>query len=520
VVIVTHNMAQARRVSDQCVREQIRRVRKNPQSAERARTISEASNGSCAIPGEPARHVACPTHRIMSQATILLVDDEPLIRWSLSERLATEGYQLREAATGAAAIEAVQQGVDLVLLDYQLPDTDGASVLRQMREIDPDLLVFVLTAYATVETAVAAMKSGAYHVLDKPFNLDNVAAAVERALETTRLRREVRHLRSTAARPYSLQSIVGNARPVVELRQLIVKVATSATSTVLLSGESGTGKDLVAKVIHYISGRSSRPFMNITCSALPEPLLESELFGHERGSYTGADTQKRGLLESADGGTVFLDEIGEMVPALQAKLLRFLEEKTFKRVGGCADIHVDVRVIAATNRRLDEDARQGRFRDDLFYRLNVLPIALPPLRNRSEDVPLLIEYFIDGFNTEFRKNVLGASTDTYALLQRYGWPGNVRELRNVVERAILLSDANRLEPRHFTGVTVTAGAAEEFELPARGVNLEQVERGLVTQALRRCDGNQTRAGALLGLNRDQIRYRMEKFHLRAAASAA
>jgi len=449
----------------------------------------------------------------MPKATILVVDDEPLIRWSLTERLKAEGYELLEADTGHAAIEKLPEGVDLVLLDYRLPDTDGVSILRKIKEFDQDILVILLTAYATIETAVEAMKLGAYHFANKPFNLDDVAALVERALETTRLRREVRQYRANAARPYSLQRIVGASSAMMALRHLVARVAVSPSSTVLLTGESGTGKDLVAKVIHYSSDRAARPFMNITCSALPEHLLESELFGHERGAFTDARLQKKGLLETADGGTVFLDEIGEMTPALQAKLLRFLEDKAFKRVGGSSDIRVDVRVIAATNRNLETEVKQSRFRSDLFYRLNVLPIAIPPLRTHTEDVPLLVEYFIDGFNTEFRKRVLGATPAAYTLLQQYGWPGNVRELRNVIERAMLLSDGDRLEARDFPALSAVAGTGNEFELPAQGVDLEKLERSLVIQALRRSGGNQTRAGAMLGLNRDQIRYRIEKFDL-------
>ena len=449
----------------------------------------------------------------MAQPTILVVDDEALIRWSLTERLKSEGYEVLEAETGGAALEKLPEAVDLVLLDYKLPDTDGVSVLRKIKEFDRDILVIMLTAFASVETAVEAMKLGAYHFANKPFNLDEVVATVERALETTRLRREVRQYRTNAARPYSLRSIVGASTSMTALRALVARVATSPASTVLLTGESGTGKDLVAKVIHYTSDRATRPFMNITCSALPEQLLESELFGHERGAFTDARLQKRGLLESADGGTVFLDEIGEMVPALQAKLLRFLEEKAFKRVGGAQDIRVDVRVIAATNRNLEEEVTKGRFRSDLYYRLNVLPIAIAPLRSHAEDVALLTAYFIDGFNSEFRKRIQGASPAAYAALERYGWPGNVRELRNVVERAMLLSDAQRLEAKDFASVTTTVGSGEDFELPAKGVDLEELERSLVVQALKRAGGNQTKAAALLGLNRDQIRYRVEKFGL-------
>ena len=452
----------------------------------------------------------------MANATVLVVDDEALIRWSLTERLKSDGYQVLEADSGAAALERIADGVDLVLLDYKLPDMDGVSVLRKIKQFDQDILVILLTAYATVETAVEAMKLGAYHFANKPFNLDEVSATVERALETTRLRREVRQFRSDAARPYNLQSLVGSSPSITALRHLVARVATSPASTVLLTGESGTGKDLVAKIIHYASERSARPFMNITCSALPEHLLESELFGHERGAFTDARLQKRGLLETADGGTVFLDEIGEMVPALQAKLLRFLEEKAFKRVGGAHDIKVDVRIVAATNRDLDAEVAKGKFRSDLFYRLNVLPIAMPPLRTHTEDIPLLVEYFIDTFNTEFRKSVLGASASAYTALQRYGWPGNVRELRNVVERAMLLSDADRLEARDFAALSNGQRSSDDFELPANGIDLESLERSLVIQALRRSAGNQTRAASLLGLNRDQIRYRIEKFGITAA----
>ena len=303
----------------------------------------------------------------MPKATILVVDDEALIRWSLSERLKAEGYDVLEAETGRAALDKLPEGVDLMLLDYRLPDTDGVTVLRKAKEFDPDILVILLTAYASVETAVEAMKLGAYHFANKPFNLDEVSATVARALETTRLRREVRQFKTNAARPYSLQRVVGASPAMTALRHLVARIAVSPASTVLLTGESGTGKDLVAKVIHYASDRSSKPFMNITCSALPEQLLESELFGHERGAFTDARMQKKGLLETADGGTVFLDEIGEMTPGLQAKLLRFLEEKSFKRVGGSSDIRVDVRVVAATNRDLEKEVEKHQFRADLFF---------------------------------------------------------------------------------------------------------------------------------------------------------
>jgi two-component system response regulator AtoC len=451
----------------------------------------------------------------MTNATILIVDDEELIRWSLREGLKEQGYEIVEAGTGREALDQFKHGADLVLLDYRLPDTDGLSVLRELKKLDPDVLVILLTSLVSVETAVEAMKLGAYHFANKPFNIDEVAATVSRALETTRLRREVRQLRENEARPYTLRAIVGASAAIEALRQMVAKVAASPASTVLLTGESGTGKDLVAKTIHYSSARAARPFMNITCSALPEQLLESELFGHERGAFTDARMQKRGLLESAEGGTVFLDEIGEMVPALQAKLLRFLEEKSFKRVGGAADIKVDVRVVAATNRNLEEQVAKGSFRSDLYYRLNVLPMHLPALRDHAEDVPVLTAFFIDLFNREFKKRISGVSAAAESLLKGYGWPGNVRELRNVVERAMLLAEGDRLEVQDFGALKTALGNGDPFELPPSGVSLDDLERSLVVQALRRAGGNQTKAAALLGLNRDQIRYRIEKFGLTA-----
>jgi two-component system response regulator AtoC len=452
----------------------------------------------------------------MAARRILVVDDEELIRWSLTERLRAEGHDTVEAGTAAEALDRAVDDVDLILLDYTLPDGNGLAVLRKLRDADKDVLVIMLTAHRDVALVVDAMKSGAFDYITKPFDLDDIVIRVNRALDTTRTRRELRALRDGLARPYGLNSIIGDSEPMQQVKTLVRKVAVSPASTVLITGESGTGKDLVAKVIHYNSARAARPYVNITSSALPEALMESELFGHERGAFTDARQNKRGLFEQADDGTVFLDEIGEMAPILQAKLLRFLEEKTFRRVGGTTDIHVDVRVIAATNRDLEDAVKAGKFRDDLFYRLNVLRLEMPPLRKRPDDIAGLARHFVDVFSREFRRQVRGLTPAAEAALTAYAWPGNVLEMRNLIERAVLLAEHDLLDLSDFDSLRAPGPlepSGHMFDLPADGVVLEDVEKHLVVQALQRAAGNQTRAAALLGLHRDQIRYRIEKFGL-------
>ena len=448
----------------------------------------------------------------MTKAQILVVDDEALLRWSLRERLQAEGCGVTEASSASEAIDALATAVDLVFLDFKLPDGDGLSLLPRIKERHPDVPIIMMTGFSSIEHAVEAMKLGAYHYVNKPFNLEEVVLVMEKALETTALRREVRSLRSTQGKAFGFDAVIGGSEAMRTAKALMARVADSPASTVLLTGETGTGKDLAAKAIHYNSGRAAKQFVNITCSALPEQLLESELFGHERGAFTDARQQKRGLFESADGGTLFLDEIGEMTMPLQSKLLRFLEEKTFKRVGGLQDIRVDVRVVAATNRDLEAEVKAGRFREDLFYRLQVMPIRLPPVRERRGDVSLLAAFYVDRFNAEFRKRVRGLSAEAVTLIEQYAWPGNVRELRNAIERAMLLTDGHELQATDFTTLTRTVSPLQ-FTLPPEGVNLEEVERQLFVQALERAQGNQTQAAQLLGINRDQVRYRIEKFGL-------
>jgi DNA-binding NtrC family response regulator len=448
----------------------------------------------------------------MPAATILIVDDDALLRHALAERFGDDGYDIVESATAAEAIEAISPDIDLALLDFHLPDGDGLSILGTLKERTPDTVVIMMTAFSSVENAVAAMKLGAFHYVNKPFDLDEISLLARQALETTRLRREVRAIRGNQRREYGFDAVIGDSPTMQRVKALLARIAASPASTVLLTGETGTGKDLAAKAIHYNSDRAGRAFVNVTCSALPEHLLESELFGHERGAFTDARQQKRGLFETADGGTLFLDEIGEMTPALQAKLLRFLEEKTFKRVGGLNDIRVDVRVVAATNRSLEDEVKAGKFREDLFYRLQVMPITLPPLRERKGDVPLLASFFVDHYNREFRKRIRGLTPAAIALVEKHPWPGNIRELRNTIERAMLLTNSDWIDEADLI-LTRSTTVTTDFKLPPEGVNLEEVERQLLVQALERSRGNQTHAGQLLGINRDQVRYRIEKFHL-------
>jgi two-component system, NtrC family, response regulator AtoC len=453
----------------------------------------------------------------MGAVEILVIEDEAQARSSLKEWLAHEGYGVSEATDGRSAVAALDRAMpDLVLLDIHLPDTDGLRILGSIHERAPDLPVIMIAGHASVDAAVEAMKLGAYDYVAKPFNKDALAITVRRALEAARLRRDVRAYVHEQKLRFGLHNIVGRSRSMREIVELVRKVSASQATTVLLRGESGTGKDVLARAIHGESARGDRPFMNITCTALQDTLLESELFGHEKGSFTDAKAQKKGLFELADGGTVLMDEIGDMSPALQGKVLRVLEERTFKRIGGTQDIRVDVRVIASTHRDLERLIEQKAFREDLYYRLNVITIDVPPLRARLEDVALLATHFLKHFAREFTKGIVEISESARRKLEAYDWPGNVRELRNVIERAVLLGSGPALEPDDLllgrTPAPVEVGRPRVV-LPPEGLQFDDVERELISQAIQRSAGNQTRAAELLGMTRDKLHYRLEKYGL-------
>jgi DNA-binding NtrC family response regulator len=461
---------------------------------------------------------------------ILVVDDEPMIRYTLAEALRGWGYEPIEVGTMAQALlafDAEQPAV--VLQDINLPDGSGLDALQEIKRRQPQAIVIMITAEVHVENTIAALRGGAYDFIGKPIDLNELQVTIRNAIEAGRLRREVNLIRRERTREFSFEQIVGRSQAMAKTIALARKVAESEASSVLLQGESGTGKDLVAKAIHYSSRRAEAPFVPINCAAIPATLIESELFGHEKGAFTDARARKEGLFEQAEGGTLFLDEIGELELGLQAKLLRVLEEGAFRRVGGLKDLPLDVRVIAASNRDLRAASEAGRFRLDLYYRLSVIQIDLPPLRERSDDVLALTEHFIAHFNERLRKRVRGLTPAVAEIFRTYSWPGNVRELRNVIERVMILEDEDLitttylprgLAPREIkaagaagqgpSGSEASSDLASLFQLPASGVALEEVEMSLVRQAMTRSGGNQTRAAELLGISRDQLRYRLKK----------
>jgi DNA-binding NtrC family response regulator len=461
------------------------------------------------------------------KSVILLVDDQDTIRFFLEKTLRQEGYEAVTARTGAEAIEKAREVVpDLVLLDLKLPDMDGLEVLRRIKEVFPEIGVVMITAFGDIETAVMAMKNGAYDFVSKPINLDQLLMVIRKGLDSERLNREVLELKRHMDPGVGFDYILGETGPMKKVYEVVQQVAKSDTTTVLIEGESGVGKEMVARLIHRYSNRANKPFMDINCASLPEQLLESELFGYEKGAFTDAKNQKTGLLELANRGTLFLDEIGEMSLTIQVKLLRVLERMEFRRLGGTQDIHVSVRVVSATNRDLQKEVDEGRFRADLFYRLKVVPMYIPPLRERKEDLLKFVNYFINMFNQKFSKNFTQIDDGARQLLLSYPWPGNIRELKNVVERVVLLETGPvlRREMLPFSSYRPDEGTLGRrldsilaTPLPEDGIDFEglvsDVERALILKASEESEWNQSKTARLLNVKRDKLRYRMRSFDM-------
>jgi len=457
---------------------------------------------------------------------VLVVDDERSMRELLAIVLKREGYEVVLAENGRVAMTALESGpFDLLISDIKMPDMSGVDVLRAAKQLDPDVLGIMITAFASTETAIEAMRLGACDYLSKPFDMDLLKMKVREKVENRHLKQENVLLKRTLGLSHQFSNIIGRSETMLDVFKMIETVART-NSTILLTGESGTGKGLVAQAVHYHSLRRDKPMVSLNCGAMPETLLESEMFGHMRGSFTGADQNKKGLLEVAEKGTIFLDEIGEMSPVMQVKLLRVLQERRFRRVGGLEEVHADIRVIAATNQDLAKAVADGRFREDLFYRINVIPIVLPPLRERREDIPLLAEHFLAKYAMQMDKPITGISRPALDLLGKHDWPGNIRELENVLERAVALEPTPSIQPESLPPVvrgggtraaTTTANANHEL-LPEDGLDLEarvqEIERGYLAQALERANGVQVKAAELLGMSFRSFRYYVKKYNLR------
>jgi DNA-binding NtrC family response regulator len=450
----------------------------------------------------------------------LVIDDEEFITRNLKQHLEKEDCEVITAGTGEEGLEMFKSDVpDIVILDLNMPGIGGIETLKSIRKHNSDVIVIIITAHGDIETAVSAIKLGAYDFVEKPFELDRISVLIRKAMETVHLKREVNFFREEKIDTYSFNNIMGESAAMKDVITLAKKVSESDANTILIQGESGTGKSLLARAIHYHSRRASEPFVEVTCTAIPETLIESELFGHEKGAFTDAKASKKGLFEIASGGTIYLDEIGDIKLSTQAKLLRALEEKTFKRVGGLKDIRVNVRIVATTNKKdLEGAVKEGSFRADLYYRLKVFPIFIPPLRVRKEDIIPLAMHHIKSFNKEFKKNVNSISPEAEKLLLNYPWYGNARELRNVVERICILEDTDIIYPEHLPSeiieyIDTESEDSASIDLPSNGLSLKDVEKDLIVQALKKADSNQTKAAKLLGISRDALRYKMQKFKI-------
>ncbi len=451
---------------------------------------------------------------------ILVVDDERSMRDFLSIMLKKAGYDVTTAADGDEAVKILHKDIfDLVITDLKMPKVDGLQVLKTVKELSPDTVVIVITAFASTETTVEAMKEGAYDYITKPFQNDEMKIRIKKALEKRRLSAENILLKKQLKDRAVFDNIVGKSEKMEKVFELVRKVSDSM-SNILIYGDSGTGKELIARAIHFNSRKKDKPFVTINCGALPEGLLESELFGHMKGSFTGAVFNKEGLFEVANGGTIFLDEVGETSPAIQVKLLRVLQDKEFKRVGGTKEIKVDVRIITATNRDLSKAVSEGKFREDLYYRLNVIPITLPPLRERTDDIPLLADHFLNKFNKALNKNVKGFSQTTMELFRNYEWRGNVRELENVIERAVALSNSEIITPEYLPDIlrdSSRSSSAIPVNIPQEGLDLEgligDIEKELLLKALEKTNWIKKDAAKLLHLNFRSFRYRLDKYNL-------
>jgi DNA-binding NtrC family response regulator len=445
----------------------------------------------------------------MAKGRILVVDDEAHARNTLAALLADEGYTVETAADAFKALGKIdEEAPDLVLTDLQMPGMSGVDLLRKLRERAADLTVVLMTAHGDVQTAVSAMREGAADYLTKPLDMNQLSLVLARELERLQLRREAGQLRARLAERYSFDSILGSAPPMQAVFKMVAQVAASKAS-VLLTGESGTGKELIAAALHQRSPRAQGPFVKLHCAALAETVLESELFGHERGSFTGATGRREGRFAQAHGGTLFLDEIGEISPAIQVKLLRFLQEREFERVGGNETLHVDVRVIAATNRNLKAEVAAGRFREDLFYRLNVINIELPPLRERASDIPLLASHFLRKFAQENGKTIEGFDEDALAAIAGHAWPGNVRELENAIERAVVLCNDARIGLANLPPNVAPARTGEGIHIP--GSTFDQIERHVILKSLEATGGSTAKAAEMLGMSIRKIQYKLHEY---------